>query len=198
MNIFWLNDHPEFAAASHCDKHVIKMLLESCQLMSTAHRVLDGHVRKKAVLPKDTTHFLTVGQASNTDLIAYKVRDTLVLSDMFLDQKLYSATHQNHPCAVWCRQTRANYLWLHELAVSLGHEYTDRYGKIHKCESSGLLDILATPPRNIPRGTLTEPALAMPEEYKVAGDPVESYRNYYRKGKNNIATWKHGNIPLWF
>lgn len=134
------------------------MILESCQLMSTAHRVLDGHIQ----------------------------------------QKLYQATHQNHPCAVWCRKTHANYMWLHELAMALSHEYTDRYGKIHKCEGSGLLDILSDPPSNLPKGPLTEPALAMPEEYQVKGDPVESYRNYYRKGKNNIATWKHGNIPIWF
>jgi hypothetical protein len=26
----------------HCDKHVVKMIIEYAQLMSTAHRVLDG------------------------------------------------------------------------------------------------------------------------------------------------------------
>ena len=26
----------------HCDKHVVKMILEYAQLLSTAHRVLDG------------------------------------------------------------------------------------------------------------------------------------------------------------
>lgn len=33
---------PDKAAQYHCDKHVVKMILESAQLLSTAHRVLDG------------------------------------------------------------------------------------------------------------------------------------------------------------
>lgn len=30
------------AAQAHCDKHVVKMILEYAQLLSTAHRLLDG------------------------------------------------------------------------------------------------------------------------------------------------------------
>lgn len=42
MNIFYLSECPEEAARSQCDKHVVKMILETAQLLSTAHRVLDG------------------------------------------------------------------------------------------------------------------------------------------------------------
>ena len=42
MNIFALDTDPVIAAQSHCDKHVVKMIIEYAQLMSTAHRVLDG------------------------------------------------------------------------------------------------------------------------------------------------------------
>ena len=42
MNIFYLDRDPKIAAEMHCDKHVVKMILESAQMMSTAHRVLDG------------------------------------------------------------------------------------------------------------------------------------------------------------
>ena len=42
MNIFYLDRDPKVAAEMHCDKHVVKMILESAQMMSTAHRVLDG------------------------------------------------------------------------------------------------------------------------------------------------------------
>ena len=42
MNIFYLDDDPKIAASFHCDKHVVKMILESAQMLSTAHRVLDG------------------------------------------------------------------------------------------------------------------------------------------------------------
>jgi|TARA_B110000285_G_scaffold102341_1_gene116458 hypothetical protein len=42
MNIFYLDRDPEIAAQMMCDKHVVKMILESAQMLSTAHRVLDG------------------------------------------------------------------------------------------------------------------------------------------------------------
>ena len=42
MNIFYLDPRPDTAAEMHCDKHVVKMIIEYGQLLSTAHRVLDG------------------------------------------------------------------------------------------------------------------------------------------------------------
>ena len=42
MNIFYLDRDPTVAAQMMCDKHVVKMILESAQMLSTAHRVLDG------------------------------------------------------------------------------------------------------------------------------------------------------------
>jgi hypothetical protein len=41
MNIFMLDRSPTLAANYHCDKHVVKMILEYAQLLSTAHRELD-------------------------------------------------------------------------------------------------------------------------------------------------------------
>ena len=42
MNIFILADSPQESAEMHCDKHVCKMMIEYAQMLSTAHRVLDG------------------------------------------------------------------------------------------------------------------------------------------------------------
>ena len=42
MNIFYLDENPVVAAKSQCDKHVVKMPLESAQMLCTAHRVLDN------------------------------------------------------------------------------------------------------------------------------------------------------------
>ena len=41
MNIFFLDTDPKTSASYHCDKHVVKMIIESAQLLSTAHRELD-------------------------------------------------------------------------------------------------------------------------------------------------------------
>ena len=42
MNIFYLDESPVRAAQMQCDQHVVKMILESAQLLSTAHHELDG------------------------------------------------------------------------------------------------------------------------------------------------------------
>lgn len=40
MNIFVLDNDPKLAAQYHCDKHVVKMILETAQLLSTTARIL--------------------------------------------------------------------------------------------------------------------------------------------------------------
>lgn len=47
MNIFFVDRDPRIAASCLVDKHVVKMIVESAQLLSTAHRVLDGDERLK-------------------------------------------------------------------------------------------------------------------------------------------------------
>jgi hypothetical protein len=42
MNIFYLSRDPHEAAKLQCDRHVVKMILETAQLLSTAHVELDG------------------------------------------------------------------------------------------------------------------------------------------------------------
>lgn len=42
MNIFFLDLDPELCARYHCDKHVVKMILESCQLLYTCHWTITG------------------------------------------------------------------------------------------------------------------------------------------------------------
>lgn len=39
MNIFVLDLDPQKCAQYHCDKHVVKMIIETAQLLSTAHHV---------------------------------------------------------------------------------------------------------------------------------------------------------------
>lgn len=39
MNRFVLHAEPDKAARQHCDKHVVKMIIEEAQMLSTVHRV---------------------------------------------------------------------------------------------------------------------------------------------------------------
>jgi hypothetical protein len=52
MNIFYLDPNPITAAQYHCDKHVVKMILESAQLLCTAINVQAGD----KITPYKSTH----------------------------------------------------------------------------------------------------------------------------------------------
>ena len=47
MNIFVLDRNPTIAAQQMCDKHVVKMIVESAQMLSTCHRMSDGTLEKR-------------------------------------------------------------------------------------------------------------------------------------------------------
>ena len=178
MNIFYLDPDPQICAEMHNNKHCVKMILEYAQLLSTAHRVLDG-VITEGVSPTG------------------RKRKSYVLSDS-RENILYSATHINHPSAIWVRQNHQNYIWLSQLLYALCKEYTYRYGKVHKVQREGLLEMLFNWPMNIPMGEFTEPTPAMPDGVKVSGDSIKSYRNYYIKNKAHLANWKNRKVPDWY
>lgn len=108
----------------------------------------------------------------------------------------YKPTHKNHPCAVWVRENSLNYNYIWRLLYHLLHEYTSRYGKVHATDKV-LLD-LADEPGNMIFKTvgMTPPPQCMPDDCKRL-DTVEAYRQYYRKHKKDMATWKNG-TPEWF
>lgn len=181
MNIFYLHNDPKQCARMHNDKHCIKMILEYAQLLSTAHRVLDGN--------------LSVGLSDSG-----RKKTTYILPDERNDI-LYSATHINHPSAIWVRVRESHYRWLFSLWLELMEEYTYRYGKNHACEK--LIGYLNTPPKNIDYGGgFDGPTPAMPDDVKVAGDSMKSYRNYYIKNKTHLASWSgkinSRPVPTWF
>ena len=154
MNIFVLDYDPKSCAQMHCDKHVVKMILETAQLLCGVHHMTDSQ-----------------------RMIPYKL------------------SHKNHPCAVWARQSLSNYLYLCELGLELGKEYTHRYGKRHK--SIDVIEWCIVNRPNIPDTDFTTPAMAMPDEYKT-DSVVESYRNYYIGAKSDLASWKNREKPFWF
>ena len=155
MNIFFLDEDPKMSAQYHVDKHVVKMILETAQLLCGVHH---------ATAPDNT-------------YVPYKL------------------SHKNHPCSIWARTSLSNYLYLCELGLELCKEYTYRYGKRHK--SQDVIEWCLINKPNVPDVEFTEPAKAMPDEYKV-GDVVQSYRNYYMGAKSGFATWKNREKPFWF
>lgn len=159
MNIFILDEDPQLAAQYLANKHVVKMILESAQLLCTAH-----HIR-----PAITYTYPSV---------------------------FYKKTHENHPCAIWCRETSGNYFWLASHAIELCKEYTFRYGKIHKTQS--LIEWLEKHFPYIKSDFMTDFPQCMPEIYKRS-NVVEAYRAYYiyDKMKKIQCNWTKREKPFW-
>lgn len=177
MNIFFLDRDPRLAAEQHCDKHVVKMILESAQLLSTAHRIVDGQ------------SFISTSKSGR------KAKRWWL--DSSRDSILYQANHVNHPCSIWVRSNIDHYRYLWDLYYFLIGEYKYRYdNKYHKCEA--LLNPLMPAPDNIPITDWADPPQAMPEDVRVVNDPVAAYRNYYRQYKKDFATWKNREVPNWY
>jgi hypothetical protein len=176
MNIFFLDRTPVRCAEMHNDKHVVKMILEYAQLLSTAHRILDGKLVKGL-------------SKSGRKAKRYVLPDER-------DGVLYTATHSNHPSAVWARQSNSNYYWLFNLFDSCLKEYAHRYGKQHA--TSRLHVHLYYEPNNITIANFTEPPPAMPEHYRVPGNSIQSYHNYYIGDKREMSRWTNRDMPKWF
>lgn len=181
MNIFYIDHDPVQAAQWLVDKHVVKMVLESAQLLSTAHRVLDGREVDGVKVNIET------GKAR-------KVK-AWVLDDA-RDSVMYSATHINHPSAIWCRASVQNYEWLVEHFFALMEEYTRRYEKVHKCFGE-LSYMLQSPPKNLKEYDWTPMPSCMDDEYIISNDPLTNYRNYYKLGKSKLHSWKTRQTPEW-
>ena len=177
MNIFYLHREPQICAEMHCDRHVLKMIIEYAQLMSTAHRVLDG----------EEYYALT---ANGRKIKRWRMPDEKY------ENGLMKASHVHHPSNVWVRASKANYVWLNQMWNHLLLEYTHRYGKRHACADR--MDVLYAWPENIPDGPFTPPTPAMPDDCKIANNSLASYHKYYIEKKVSFAKWTKREIPTWF
>jgi hypothetical protein len=107
----------------------------------------------------------------------------------------YKSTHAKHPCVEWAGASFSNLQWLLKLARALNREYRYRYRTSKDHRSVSVLDRI--------RGMefesigLTDFPQAMPEQYKVPGDPVQAYRNFYVGEKLKFARWTRRRRPAW-
>jgi hypothetical protein len=186
MNIFVLDSDPVLAAQYQCDKHVVKMIVESAQMLSTAHRLLDG-----LCIP-DTV--------ANPKTGKIRTKKSWKLENQELNSILYTVTHPGHPSTIWTMESLTNYLWHYQHFCALCDEYTFRYGKKHATDTK-LRFVLDEAPANIPEGPATPFRLAMKSnpECMNPADPVESYRKFYqtKQGRFKMA-WSKRSAPAWF
>jgi len=176
MNLFLISWNIEECAQWHFDAHVRKMIIELAQLLSTAHWCLANEKQLKD------------------------------LNEWHDNNRVYRLTHKNHPCAIWVREHINNYRFTAKLAMALCDEYYYRYGRERnrRHETEKIIKFLMeNEPENftetdkdlIGPHNVTEPAQAMPDDYKDE-DVIQAYRNYYlSEEKMHLLSWKNRNIP---
>lgn len=201
MNIFFLSRDVEEAARSMIDKHIVKMPTESAQMLSSAHRVLDGEfIHYEYWDERDRTRKKKMWVLPDEEIVMhYKLdKEYARLRPTYKHPRgfaLYSPTHVTHPSCAWTMEGEEQYQWHYQLTRAMLDEYTHRYGKKHGVER--VMELLATPPKNIPTAAWSDPPLAMPDKYKTT-DHVESYRQFYVAEKASFARWKNRSAPDWF
>ena len=180
MNLFILNNNPILAAQEQCDKHVVKMIVESAQMLSTVHRMLDGcEIKRPSVSGKTMAKYFELPDER--------------------ENVLYRACHFNHPCTIWTRESMHNYRWHYLHFIGLCDEYTYRYDKIHSTDTK-LRKALSKLPNNIPVKKMTPFKLAMGSNPEcITEDAVESYRKFYHTKQERFKMdWTKRPIPAWF
>ena len=128
----------------------------------------------------------------------------ILMPDDESNERLYKMAHKNHPVTIWCRTSKANFVWTLDLVDEMHTEWKYRYAhpesKQHKSYLiAQYLREHMPPDESFEKEGLTQFALAMPDQYKT-DDPVESYRNYYMsEEKQKIASWKKlREKPEWY
>jgi len=185
MNLFYLDENLDACAEAHVDKHIVKMPLEAAQLLCTAIWVdsVIGFVPR--ALNKEETRELNSLKSNIKSLPMEERPLTPYLPMMY-----------NHPCTIWTRSSLDNFEWVHCYANALNDEYYYRYGRQHK----SVVEVInrLPEPKNMPRLGMTEFLLAMPDELKMEGDPIQSYRDYYHLDKATFAKWSHRPKSHWW
>lgn len=190
MNIFALHWRQRKCARWHVDKHIVKMLLEYCQLLYTAHWAL----YYPGLLECQSSVALSRAQKK---LGVPEYMKTAPLCDS-TGEPTYRPCHIHHPCAVWSRTNSGNYKWLAKLGIEVAREYTHRFKKVHSCQKH-MEWLVANLPPTIKRFPRREFPIAMADEYKISKNPIICYRYYYNtsKAERGLIQYTNRHQPHW-
>ena len=176
MNIFFLDSDPEKSAEYHCDKHVVKMLLEIVQLLFTAHHLLGTPKEFLAYKPiSNIKHPMCLWILNSENNYKYAGLLGISLSKEYTYR--YKKIHSCDKHIKWLINNVPN--GNHVLRI----EYSDKtvLSKNYISKIPGMTRI----------------PLCMPED-SMNGNTIESYRKYYIIHKVYFAKWTSRNIPYWF
>ena len=148
MNIFVTSPYPAESAICLPDKHIVKMPLECCQMLSIIASKKWGH--DYGTIPKkDGTPYATEKGA-----------------------------FRNHPCTKWANESIHNAYWLIKWGLNLCDEYTLRYDKKHSCENSLTHAYYLFPKGKITEVTPFARAMPDEFKHNTSIDTFTAYKRY--------------------
>lgn len=103
MNIFYLDSNPTQCAKAHCDKHVIKMILETAQLLCGAHWATGGTAQYRLTHYNHPCAIWTRKSLAN-----YMWLCNLGLGLCYEYTHRYNKTHKSQEIIVWCCDNHPN------------------------------------------------------------------------------------------
>lgn len=172
---------PGEIADMYCDQHVVKIILEICQMLYTSWYFAGEYDTVTSLAP-----FNKSGSARG-----------------------YKPAHKGHPMTMWVASSQANYIFAADIALALAEEYTARYSKIHSCEIHARwlrtnlpshFELRTSPKAyyatEVPPG-LTPIPECMPDDYKVP-NVVDAYQMYYIVDKMEFARFTPKSKKLYF
>ncbi|MCB9357452.1 MAG: hypothetical protein H6505_02675 [Calditrichaeota bacterium] len=186
MNLFILDKNPAKCARDHCDRHIVKMPLETTQMLVSAFWVWNG-----------VTTLAEKRAASLDKKFLKRVFKKLPRTKPDGTPDPWGIGHLHHPCTIWVRTNDRNFLWALELGEELSKEYSRRYKKVHAV--APILEWIRAQEIPAPKSSRKTPfPQAMPDDCKVPGDAVAAYRKFYHLHKAKFAVWKYSPTPEWF
>mmetsp|Transcript_28037 Transcript_28037/g.45124 ORF Transcript_28037/g.45124 Transcript_28037/m.45124 type:complete len:262 (-) Transcript_28037:144-929(-) len=176
MNIFFLSMSPKQAARWHANIHVVKMIVETAQLLCNVH-----HRQREHCLPPYV----------NKSRIPYKES---------------AAGHRKLGSMIWVAESLGNYRWAVQLGLELCIEYNKgrgrAAGKTSKHKTQKVLEWLRDHEPSFLRSKRTPVKakhLAMPPRFKKAASSVQAYRDYYYSKRRKMKMeWPSGRTPVWW
>lgn len=170
MNIFVLDTDPVLAAQMHCDKHVVKMILETAQILSTVwHELPDGAhyaIPAEAYRPTHRNHPCVKWAGKSSGNYSWLFKLGMALCDEF------------------------------ELRYGHGHKtraVLDALSRVPACVQGGEMtpfvccmpdEFIAAYDNKLRTGDFNR-------------DVVSSYRTYYRMAKAHLLTYTKRQQPSW-
>jgi len=110
MNIFVLDKNPKKAARYLCDKHIGKMIIESAQMLCTAHWVCEKDCKKFCAPPYKKTHVnhpCSIWVRSSRGNYKWLVESALEMCKEF--KKRYGKNHKSCEVIKWCAKNIPNF-----------------------------------------------------------------------------------------